>query len=264
MKSTEKTIGNILSENNLELPGIDTGKTAIFMILSLILLFLVTDNSIFQCEIKELEFYQGVSTLLLILCMSLSYFSGILVKNIIDCEVIDLSRFFSLFYGKILINFSVFLFFSTVCIWVVLLGGIMTSPFATLLSISPILLTIQFIYDYKIDRKAIYNCINSEWKKEQDGKNLSGEVFTRNTIYLTSLLPVVLVTLVLTIGQYCVDSKNIPDLLLENKLTEILKTEWYSRIYYFTYFFSVFVAAFGVLPKNIIKKITKKIIKKFI
>jgi len=252
--SQKKTIQDILSDHNIELPGSDMTKTTLFMIFPLILMLLITNNPIFDCELTDLEIYKSLSFLLLIISLGTAMLSFIAVDTVQKRYLKDLSRFFSLFIGKILINFSVLLFFLVVCSWVILLGGIISSPFATILSISPVLLTIQFIQDHKIDFDNIYKMINKDKNISLRSKNT-----TKKVVLLSSFIPIFVVCLTLIIGQYCISNYNLHEYLLNNKFCEILKSDWYTKVYFFTYYFSVFIAAFGVLPKNITRSITNKL-----
>ena len=243
----------------LELPGSDLSKTILFMIFPLVLMVLLTNNSIFSCDVSDLQGYKNISFLILIVCLATTVVSGMAVWSVQDCNLANLSRFSSLFIGKILISISVFLFFMVICSWVILLGGIMSSPFATILSISPILLTIQFIQDHKIDFDRIYSAVNQHWVAINSNTNLSGKESTEKIVLFSSFFPILIVIITLIVGQYFISYHGLHELLLNNKFSDIIATEWYRHVYFFTYYFSVVIAAFGVLPKNVTKRITHKL-----
>jgi len=259
MSPADKTIREILSANNLELPGSDLSRTILFMIFPLVLMVLLTNNPIFSCEIKDLQAYKNISFLVLILCLITTVLSGMAVWSVQECNLGNLSRFFSLFIGKVLISLSVFLFFMVICSWVILLGGIMSSPFATILSISPVLLTIQFFQDHKIDFNKIYEVVNQEWLAINSNTNLAGKELTEKIVLFSSLIPILIVIITLIVGQYYISNQGLHELLLNNKFSDIIATEWYKHVYFFTYYFSVAIAAFGVLPKNVTKTLTYKL-----
>jgi hypothetical protein len=259
MSTADKTIRQIMLENNLELPGSDLSKTILFMIFPLVLMVLLTNNPIFSCDVKDLQAYKNASFLVLILCLITTIVSGMSVWSILDCNLGNLSRFFSLFIGKILISLSVFLFFMVICSWVILLGGIMSSPFATILSISPVLLTVQFVQDRKIDFNSIYQAINNEWLSINSNSNLSGKKFTEKIVLFSSFIPILIVLVTLIVGQYYISNHGLHEMLLSNSFSDIISTEWYRHVYFFTYYISVAVAAFGVLPKNVTRRMTYKL-----
>lgn len=259
MSPADKTIKEILSEHDIELPGSDLSKTTLFMIFPLVLMVLLTNNPVFSCEVSDLEAYKNISFLILIVCLVTSVVSAMVVRSVLDCNLANLSRFFSLFIGKMLISASVLLFFMVVCAWVILLGGIMSSPFATILSISPVLLTIQFIQDRKIDFNEIYNAVNQYWVTINSDSDLAGKKFTERIVLFASFFPILLVIITLVVGQYYISNHGLHELLLNNNFSAIIATDWYSHVYFFTYYFSVAIAAFGVLPKNVTQNITHKI-----
>ena len=143
MTTGTKTIGQILAEESVVLPGSDLGKTSVYLIFPLVLLAVLADNPFFNAQLDSIKAYRDISTLLLILSMALAVVSGKSARDALDSQPAEIKWYTSLFFGKLLIASSVLVFFVVVCLWVVLLGGIMSSPFASLLSMSPMVILLD-------------------------------------------------------------------------------------------------------------------------
>ena len=254
-----ETVAKIIRDNNLNLPGSDIAKTSIYLVFPLLLLILTTDNPFLPESHVALERYQEISFLLLIGSMFLCISSGIVVNDILSKKPSEINKFCSLFYGKIFLNLSVMLFFFVVCMWVMVLGGILSSPFAMLLAMSPILLTIQYFRDRHVDYQKLvkilgkYICGNPNCTVP-DAKTV------KMYVEVTASIPIFVVIVTLSVGQFFVETVNLPNYLLTNELENILKTNWYYVVYYLTYYLSIIIASFGVLPSKITRNLIKKIL----
>lgn len=251
----EITVREVLDEYQLILPGENIAKTTGYFIFPLLVLFLITDNPIFTAGIDRLSPHQKFSFIFLLLSLVTSVISGWCAHFVTRSNIKDIQKYSSLFYGKILIEISVIFFYLVICWWVILLGGIITSPFAALLSMSPILLLVQFFRDRNQEYDKFYNTIKEKWESLHKNQQIKSHNFIKRTIIVLSSIPLILVVLTLSIGQYI--SSHFP--ILPNDIDVIISSHWYVTVYHCIYYISVFIAIFGILPQHQLQIITRKI-----
>jgi hypothetical protein len=258
MKVKKKSVKEVLAEHECEIPGNDLGRTGIYMCFTLLLLFLTTDNLIFAIEENALRSFQNVSFFILGLCLFLTLYSSIAVIWTATTMTDELEGYYSLYKGKIALMVSVVLFFVVISLWFIILGGIVSSPFASLLTISPILLTIQCIRDRPINYDRILWAI----KPHLSGKaavGISHHDFIKRLILILGILPVFVIGSTVTVGEALIVKIKIHEKLTLNKFESIVQTAWYLRVYIAVYFISIAIAVFGMTPQRITRKITKKL-----
>lgn len=258
MENSKKTVAEVLADKNLFLPGSDFTKTVLFFLFPLILLFSVSNNPIFETNLTVIQPFRNYSTLLLILSLTFAVLSMLSVHKSLNSRFEEITNYFSLFYGKILIECSVLVFFLVVCLWVIVLGGIMRSPFACLLSMSPILLMIQLLRDKSDDYDALLGAFEPFWNTKTVTSISENDIIARKIIFWMQVAPIMLIVSTLLIGQYLISQYNIHEAILGNGFREVIESKWYYRLYYFCYYLSVVIAAIGVIPSEETKKLTQK------
>lgn len=248
---------------DIEIPGFDITKTGVFMFFTILLLFLVTDNFVLNIteivitnkninDVNDLIWLSKFSFFIGLLTLLISLSAAISAVETLNKDIDEITRYHCIFRSKNLINISVILFFLIVSIWVIFLGGIMTSPFATLLSMSPILLSIQLFREkrFKID-KILIILANNQKRRITDHDKQKWRIYKRINKSL-GFFPLILITITLILGYYDLS-------IIKCKIIEISKTTWFFRLYRITYYISVFIAIFGVLPREWTNRISKKL-----
>jgi len=171
---------------------------------------------------------------------------------VLNSRVNEINHYICLYWGKILVEISVAFFFLVVCGWVILLGGIMRSPFATLLSVSPVLLFIQIWYNRTFNYNEIREALRVHWKGDDLEKSHRR---AKTVVRIMGIIPIVLVMATLIIGQICIAQYNIHITLLGAGFDKVVASNWYSQVYYVTYYLSVLTATFGILPPHMTRRI---------
>ena len=183
--------------------------------------------------------------------------SGWCVHHILSEEVAEVRRYVSLFYGKMLIGVSVLLFYVVVCWWILLLGGITLSPFAALLSMSPILLLVQAFRDRNRFYDSFYETIKDEWCSYHQGQPIRGHQGIKWTLIVLNFCPLSLVLLTLFAGQWAVCRFSVHETMLGGSVTLVTGSGWYVNVYHVIYYLSVLIAVFGVMPQGVLQKISR-------
>jgi hypothetical protein len=254
-----RSINQILLEKNLNIPGSDIMKTFICCVFPLLILFLTSDNPLFSIDIEEIDQYQRISNLVLMTSLFFAILSMVAFLKIRDVQIDKFRNYWALFFPKLLLGVSIFFFYLVICFWMIALGGIMSSPFATLLSMSPILLMIQFLRDSRRSYDRIYITVNKALKQFEIRIPKSTHILVKRTLCVTSIVPIIIVILTLILGQYSVIYFDIHRYLLSNTFDKILLSDWYCHVYHFLYYLSVIIATVGVLPANITTNIWEKL-----
>jgi len=253
------TLRKLLEQKNLYLPGENLAKTIVYIIFPICVMLLITDNPLFIANIKELIPHQHFSFLLLLASISTAVLSGWFTHYIMSEEVEHIKRYFSLFYGKILLGVSVLLFYIVVCWWVLLVGGITLSPFSTLLSMSPILLLIQMFRDKNSFYDSFHDTIKEDWESSHNNQVIRGHTTVKWTLIILNSFPLIIVVATLIIGQWAVCKLGIHEIILGKKIDLITNTEWYVMVYHVIYYLSVLIAIVGVMPPTLLQKISRTI-----
>jgi len=251
------TVQKALAERDCELPGSDLGKTLGYMLFLLILLVLVTDNPLFDNTIPSLEIYQGISFLTLIACIGLAVYSAWVVMDVSQSSTKEIEGYFSLFKGKFILMISILLFFMVISMWFMVLGGIVSSPFASLLTISPILLTIQWVRDRPTNYDKILWAIKPHLIGAADCGTKRHDII-KWVIALIGAAPIIVIVATITCGEFLIIRLELHKTLTSNSFEDITASQWYLRAYIITYFFSIVVAAFGAVPQHITQQLAKK------
>lgn len=259
MSEAQKTIREIVDDAGIDVPGSDFARTLVFILFPLALLFLLTDNPALHLNIDELQPYRRVSALLLFSSIGLAVGSYIAVDSVQETRLKDLNRYASLFWGKILIGLAVLFFFAVICGWVILLGGIISSPFASALSMSPILLTIQLFRDRELNYRALYKNVGTRWASKKGMRAKNTHILMTRLVFILGLSPIVLVITTLIFGQACVSFLEAHKALLGTAYEKIVSSSWYFRVFFATYYLSVFIAVCGVLPRSFTTRLTHKV-----
>jgi len=254
MKDRKKTVKEVLAERECELPGSDLGKTLIYMCFPLLILILITD---IPNAVDALMTYQRVSVLILLLCIGLAIYSSYVIRNVAKCMTNDLEMYCALYIGKLTLMLSVFLFFTVISLWFMILGGVVSSPFASLLTISPILLTVQWARDRPSNYDKILWAIRP-YLSSKAAVGTSYHKIIKWLILILGILPIFVIISTVTVGEALIVKLKIHDKLTQNNFESIVQTSWYVRVYIAVYFISMAVAVFGTVPQRITRKITKR------
>lgn len=249
------SIYQFLMDKGIKIPGSDIMKTFICMMFPLIILFITSDNPFFSIKIEEIDQCQSISSLGLIISLSFAIFSFFSFLPLITVPIDSLRNYWFIFFPKLFLGVSIIFFYLVICFWIIALGGIMSSPFSTLLSISPILLMIQFFRDKHRSNHRIYITVNKALKPFKIKIPKSTHVHVIKTLYLIQLVPIIIVILTLILGQFSVIYFNVHLYFLSDTFNTILKSDWYCHSYHFLYYLSVIIAVVGVLPTNITERI---------
>lgn len=256
-ETKELSLSNLIKDHKIEIPGFDQAKTCFFILILIIMLMLITDNPILKIiDFKELETNKDqhllitcsrFSFLMIIISLSLCVFSMVCVFRISNIPVSQFNRCRFIFLPKLLINISLICFFMTISLWIFFLGGIINSPFASLLSMSPILMSIQIFRERKNHYNFLYKKIYSinqriitlhKWNRLQ------------KIVRFFGFLPILIIILTLVLGWINFD--------FIKKINDLQETNWFSALYHCIYYFSVLIAFVGVLPDEKTKNWTSK------
>ena len=254
-----RSINQILVKKDLNIPGSDIMKTFVCCVFPLLILFLTSDNPLFSIEIEEIAQYQRISNLGLLISLFFAILSMVAFLKIRDVQINRFRNYWAIFYPKLLLGVSIFFFYLVICFWVITLGGIMSSPFSTLLSMSPILLMIQFFRDSRRSYDRIYITVNKALKQFKIRIPKSTHVCVIRLLFVTRVVPIIIVILTLTLGQCSVIYFNVHHYMLSNTFDRILLSDWYCHVYHFLYYLSVIIALVGVLPADITARIWEKL-----
>jgi hypothetical protein len=251
-------IEDIISAQNIKMPGFDILKTIVFLVLNLILLFLVTDNPILDIDsinneiicydTSSLEFLSQISFCFIFANLFIIAYSMLSAYFVKVSEIEDAKdNMIGFFKPKIALNISIIFFFMVITGWIVALGGIKNSPYATLLSMSPILITIQLFRDWKMNENRMFVIVYAQdtANKKHNKKNWRKlENRTKGLAYV----PLFFILLSLILSHCNFD-------FLHTKL--ISNTTWFNVLYYIVYYFSIFIAFYGTLSVKSIKRLSK-------
>lgn len=259
MPSASRTLGEILSDHKMFLPGSDLSKTIISILFVLFLLLLLANNSIFSSHISAIEPYREFSNLMLLFSLALAVWSAVCAHSALDSTPKEIVEYKRIYKGKLLLGFSVLLFFLVVCLWVLVLGGIMSSPFASLLSISPVLLSIQYFRDKTTNYDKILDALRPHWNNVSDEDLNRKNRVAKYVISSLGMLPLGVVIVTLVGGQIWISCFDGHLLLLGNAFQEVIASTWYRKVYYCIFYMSVVIAAFGVMPQSATEKWTGRL-----
>lgn len=168
-----------------------------------------------------------------------------------------------LFIPKIVVQGAVISFFVILGVLVVMLGGVLKSPFAALLTVSPIYYVVHILTNKDIEE---YRLIIEEWVKYTDtGKRDSIKNEIEKSVRLVKALdyvPVIIIVLVVVPGELLVLLMDLHHIILggESLYAEILKSGWYTKTAYLVYYVAIVGAAVVVIPPEERSKIYKKIL----
>ena len=149
--------------------------------------------------------------------------------------------------------FSTFLFFFSICALVIVFGGISSSPYSGLLTISPLLLLIEF---FKGASTNVYYEIAKVLYREKDidinivYSRISIFVKIINYILVTTILMSVSTIIIIEIFKW---SPHFNDGLFD--ISVFSATQWYYWTYFFIFLSSFLAALISVLPPTIFEKV---------
>lgn len=252
----QTTIGDLFRGKKYSLPGADISKTSLFAIITVVTLLLTADTAIFAESIEEMATYHKWSVILLGLSLVCSAFSANFAHNLQQKNIQDINNFKSALRPKVLINVSITIYFVVVTMWIVALGGIKNSPFASMLAVSPILYVFNLILPSKSQRNAYEIFLKAYFEANS---NVSSHSFERkclkyfDSVERLNLAPVIVFCIALLLGIPVID-------LHDGNLDTVLSSTWYNNTYLLIYFLSVLVSAFGAIPRGVTKSITDKFI----
>lgn len=255
MDGEGQILKNVLVQNDIELPGSDAMRTAVLLLFQVLLLFLIDKLFI---DIKEIRPYQDYSRWFILGSMLFSIISIIQGQYVLHTNVKEVN-INTIFYAKTLIGVSIILSFITLCFWVILLGGVLKSPFASILSVSPILLIIQYFRD-RNDKKA-YKKILVILNEDSDNEHPKATGWVRKFIAITekiSIVPILIVIITITIGEFLSTMFHPSSFLLNGKLNIILRSNRFHILCYIVYYSSILVVVYGIMPREVTRRLSRK------
>jgi hypothetical protein len=235
-----------------KLPGSNLIRSSVFLVLVL-LLWLCLDSA--PAHIPSA--LRTVSMVVLCFTAILIVISMSVVIYV-DVKQIDwIHDLFPIFCPKVLISFSVFLFFIVVCLWIFVLGGIIRSPFGDLLTVSPIYLIWQSLRDRDV---RAYNRFYGAWSgTSQHGlaKDKRKELYRSYLKIVRALdispLWVILVTVsVVEVGVRLLGLHRY--FLGDNNSKVIFDTTWYIVVSYVVFVVAVTSTLSSVYPEEFKKQ----------
>ncbi|MEJ7623809.1 MAG: hypothetical protein WKF34_07430 [Pyrinomonadaceae bacterium] len=231
----------------IALPGADLSRTLGFLIIAILIGLIVNTG-----DLVQIRSYQRTSMFMLLISWGLAVGSAYHSYRYLNLQLDEIKNPAMILIPKFLLTVSISIFFLTIGIWIVILGGIWSSPYAALLSVSPILYGVQMLYAESAQREACLRFIDSYEQEQGDSHEDSFMTwYRRNNIF--SYLPLLVVALLLVVGYRRIDL--FED--FEGGLIAVLDTNWYYFTYAVIYYSSVVLAIGATLPVTTTKRITK-------
>jgi len=254
-------LGECCIKYHVNIPGSDLARSAAFIVIVLLLLIMTSTDLIASVDNDILIPHQRITTILCIFIVIMILASTMLVNYLVKNKVDNINNYLSIYYPKILLGVSVALYFILLSWWVFILGGVLKSPFASLLSVSPIILIIQYVNDEKNNYNKMYVIYKKHNGTSFDEKKL--KIYhrrIRRVLIIISIVPIITVIAVLIMGEYLVGYLHMHLAIVGTGYKSILDSKWYESIAYIAYYLTVVIAAIGVLDPAITRKMSRHFI----
>ena len=234
------------SQSNIKhLPGFDNRKTTLLGILNVMFICFLFGNDI--PEVYSDGSLKIIKIITLILHATSIVFIILLYAIVEIIRNTKKYRRDKIYYPKYIIIFATYLFYISLVIWIFALGGLFLSPFASLLSISPVILLLQNKQDEK-NYTAVTKLIKSNKKlTEQDKQMLVERHETQiSKLKILTAIPFWITLFIITIfflifvyefafirdnaEQHCINTicPKYLTLLTGINIPELIKSKWYA------------------------------------
>ncbi|TSA24629.1 hypothetical protein D4R71_06765 [bacterium] len=235
------------------LPGGDLAKTIIFIVLIFIVFFLLC-GPFHPTEIPEKSI--RITSLLFVISIVSCLISAAFAYKLLNLKISELKHSYKLLIPKTLLSLGVIILFSIICYWVLHLGGILKSPFGSILVISPLFLTLEFI---RWKDKNKYHLISQIINKDKEDNSNKGKLL--EYLNYINIFVILLVLSTTTIGEMVVKKYDIQFILCANKIEyiKIISSNWCIFLGYFFYYFSLLCTFISILSPDTTRELSKKI-----
>lgn len=236
------------------LPGSSISRSSTFIVFVILMIIgLLYSPERLPPQLSKLSIICLAIVALLIIC------SGQYSRYIEDSGLGRIKNARVFFRPKLLINSAMLLFFLVICFWVISLGGILTSPYADLLAVSPIYLIWQIL---RREEEGLYQRILEDWRKVVNDKEETKKDIATTYLRWIRILqwsPLVIICLTVSLGEVLIRKINFHMFILgKHDTAPIFDSMWYLATSYTVYFVAVLSTILGVFPKEIKDSIARK------
>lgn len=230
-------------------PGVDIIRS-ITLLSALGLILYSISNVPFSPDKRIIALTYLIVSLAIVMILLSIFKTIVLWTNYVEADNIEM-----VFAPKKHIITATNLFFLALCIWITLLGGVLKSPYSSLLTISLLfmLMTSLFSDDEKAYRELLLKL------NIQTQENRVSEEIRR--IKRWQIFPFVIVAITAIAGEILINFLGVEKVLNTTfypiQQTKIFETEWYITTSYITYYCSLFAALVSTVPPNKRKKYIK-------
>lgn len=241
-----------------DLPGTDFVRTILFCGLTALILFVLCG----PLTPEDLPLiYRVATSFLLISGIAASMMSAIWIHMLHHANVADIRHPHRLLYPKILLQIGTLIVFAVISFWVVVLGGILQSPFGTLVVISPVFFVLNFVFGREIHRCtklmiAVHrpSCVSTPVAVCLSTK----EKNTIRTLNWLNWSVLALLTVTVVLGEYFVKKHDIHLIYRNTEMAKILTSDWRLLWCYVFYYISFLATILTVMPRQITLGMTRK------
>ncbi len=232
----------------IALPGADLSRTYAFLAITMATLFIMNRG-----DLEQIRGYQKTSVSFVLISLVVGIASAHFSYIYLNLPLNEIRNPNKILTPKFLLTFSISIFFLNIGMWIVVLGGIWSSPYAALLSVSPVLYGLQMLYVEAGHKRACIQFIETyDMEMGVDHKSSFMKSYERHKYF--SYLPLLIISISLIVGYQRIDLFRD----FEGGLTAVLNTDWYQITYALIYYLSVVLAIGGTMPATKTKKVTKK------
>lgn len=218
------------------LPGSDASRSLALAFLAMVLLA-VTQNA--PSEIPER--LRDISMISALAVGFLVMIGCTLGQRILDESVESVRSARALYVPKLLVDSAMIIFIVVVASWNVLLGGILVSPFGSLMVAAPVVYAVILT-----DRRA-----EEAFRKYRDaGVPQCGRLGALSTAL--DWIPAVIMACAITLGEYVVYRSWRGSLMMSDEVfAELLLREWWRWVAYGVFYVGACAAVVSVIPRDI-------------
>ena len=256
------SIEALFKQKNIFVPGSNSFRTDGFIFFSVILLLLTNPNPIIDLNFDPLVSFQKSSLILIGSAIFLALSSRAYARYILDKNVYSIKHYSYILFSRFTINIAIILFFFVVCMWVIILGGILNSPFASLLTISPIIIFVQ-LFDAKIDYDKIFEVFEKVKNQGKTSRKMHHKPSLNKFMYLFEITPALLVFLTIICGEILINKCNLTHEILKTEYEKIFSSNPINTLHYIVFCLSILIAIFGIIPDTRSRNFSEKILNIF-
>jgi hypothetical protein len=184
---------------------------------------------------------------------------------LVECELTKITRPVRYFVPKITSSSATTGLILLISFWVVLLGGVLRSPFSVLLALSPLYYLVELTWP---EKRLTLLQVMEIWKEARTQAQMptkGGEhvrFYNRLINWLTVAGPV-LIAITLLPGEFAISRYSLHTELLGSttRFEAILQSYWYVVVFRFAYYVSVGAAVVGVLPPETRAKLIDRVMR---